>query len=512
MKALGDRLVDYLGGLPMLGGDHDGELFEVLPWERRFLRGAFRQPGEAGLSVGRGNGKSALCAGIACAVVDPAGPLHGRRREVVCVAKSFEQARVIYEDVLNFLELKYHASGGLGERRYWRKQDSANRAQLEWRPNGARVRCIGSDPANAHGLRPALVLADEGAQWPNATSERMRAALTTGLGKVPGSKLIALGTRPADDAHWFARLLAAAPYAQIHAAPHDAPPFQVRTLRRANPSWDHLPSLRAQIEGEAVAARRDPDALASFRALRLNHGVSDVHRTVLLDAERWREAMAMDELPASGPYVLGVDVGDEAAMTAAAAYWRSGRLDAFAALPSIPSLAERGLKDGVGRVYTTMAERGELVLHPGRTSSPRMLIAEAIQRWGSPVAVLADRHRSGELLDALDTSGMPVVPVEFRRMGPFDGGEDCADFRHAVLDGHVRPTENLLLTSAVSEARLVTNSGGQRHLAKGVAGGRRLRARDDAAAAAILAVAAGYREWQRGGGERPARLLLGSVG
>ena len=500
-------LIEYLGGLVLAGGDRDGERFEVLAWERRFCFGAFRQPGDAGLSVARGNGKSAVCAGLASAVVDPEGPLTGRRREVVCSAASFEQARVIYEDVLAFLGAKYD----LDDRKRWRKQDSANRATLEYRPSGARVRCIGSDPSNAHGLRPALVLADEPAQWASATSGRMIAALRTGLGKTPGSRLVALGTRPADETHWFARLLEAAPYTQVHAARPEDPPFHLRTWRRANPSLDHLPSLLAQLRAEAVDARRDPDALAAFRALRLNGGTSDVARTVLLDADRWREAMTPAEPEATGPYVLGVDVGDEAAMTACAAYWRTGRLDAFAALPSMPTLGERGLADGVGRVYVTMAERGELVTHPGRTSSPRLLVAEALRRWGPPVAVMADRHRRGELLDALDASGMPLCPVEIRRMGPFDGGEDCADFRHAVLDGHVRPVENLLLTSAVAEARLVTNTGGQRHLAKGVAGGRRLRARDDAAAAAILAVAAGYRAWHRQDGTE-RRLLVGSVG
>ena len=73
----------------------------MLPWQRRFLRGAFLEPGDAGLSVARGNGKSALCAAIACAAVDPVGPLTGSRRElVVVVAASFDQSRIIFEDVL----------------------------------------------------------------------------------------------------------------------------------------------------------------------------------------------------------------------------------------------------------------------------------------------------------------------------------------------------------------------------------------------------------------------------
>ena len=106
--------------------------------------------------------------------------IHGRRREVSCCAASFEQSRIIFEDVLGYLR---GAGFDLDDRAVWRKQDSANRAWLEHRASGARVRCIGSDPKTAHGLRPFFVLADEPAQWEPATRDRMLAALETGLGK-----------------------------------------------------------------------------------------------------------------------------------------------------------------------------------------------------------------------------------------------------------------------------------------------------------------------------------------
>ena len=111
-------LIDYLGGLQLAGGDHDGDPFTVLGWQRRFLSGAFRGIGDAGLSVARGNGKSALVAAVACAVVDPAGPLTGTRREVVVVAASFDQSRIIFEDVLAFLGARYD----LSDRAEWRRQ------------------------------------------------------------------------------------------------------------------------------------------------------------------------------------------------------------------------------------------------------------------------------------------------------------------------------------------------------------------------------------------------------
>ena len=139
----------------------------------------------------------------------------------------------------------------------------------------------------------------------------MLAAIRTGLGKTPGSRLIALGTKPANPQHWFTRLLdGGAMYSQTHAAHPNDPKFQHRTWRKANPSLDHLPSLLAEIRSEAADARRDPAMLAAFDSLRLNLGVSDVAEQVLLDAGPWERI----EGPGVrlGPYVLGVALGGAA--------------------------------------------------------------------------------------------------------------------------------------------------------------------------------------------------------
>ena len=87
--------------------------------------------------------------------------------------------------------------------------------------------------------------------------------------------------------------------------------------------------------------------------------------------------------------------------------------------------------------------------------------------------------------------------LELRGMGFKDGGEDVRNFRQACLQGRVTPVPSLLLRSAMSEARTVSDPAGNAKLSKGTQGGRRLRARDDAAAAAILAVAAGTRQASR---------------
>ena len=492
MRALAKHLV----GLKLSGGDHDGERFRVLPWERRFVYGAFRGAGDAALSVARGNGKSALVAGIATAVVDPAGPLTGSRREVVCVASSFAQGRIIFEDVLHFLRADGH---DLDNRRRWRVQDSQNVATCEHKPTGARVRCIGSDPKRAHGMRPALALADEPAQWDRAKSDRMLAAIRTGLGKVPGSKLIALGTRPAAETHWFSKMLAGgAAYSQCHAARATDPPFQLRTWRKANPSLDHLPSLLEEIRGEADDARRDPAMLAAFQSLRLNMGVADTSEAVLLHADVW-ESIEVVKPQCRGPYVLGVDAGTTAAMSAASAFFiETGALDCFAVFPERPSLEDRGTADGVGGLYVDMARRGELLRAGEYVSDLGFLLAESLRRWGRPKVIAADRWREGEVRQALTDARFPLADLRLRGMGFRDGSEDVRAFRRSCLAGHVRPGRSLLLRSAMSEARTVSDPAGNEKLSKGTEGQRRARAKDDAAAAAILAVAEGSRRGPAG--------------
>ncbi|MDE0289435.1 MAG: hypothetical protein OXM88_12820 [bacterium] len=498
-------MIEYLGGLRLSGGDHDGSLFTVLPWQKRFIYGAFRGPGDVALSVGRGNGKSALCGGVAASVVDPAGPLHGNRREVICVAADFQQARIIFEDVLSFLGEKYD----LTDRSQWRKQDSANRATLEYRQSGARIRCLASKPGGLHGARPFIALLDEPSQWDQAKADRALQAIRTGLGKVPNSKMIALGTRSSDPTHWFSKLLKTAAYSQVHAARPDDPPFQVRTLRRANPSYDHLPSLASRIQEEIADAKRDSDNLASFKSLRLNRGVSDVHLATVLSVDAWRRAEGQGPAGRSGPFVLGVDPGSGWSMTAAAAYWRSGDLDSFAIFPSIPSLLERGLSDGVGRRYVEMEERGELLTAGGRVADLTRLMSEVLIRWGRPSAIVCDRWRVRELQDACDGVRLRI-PIVTRGQGYRDGGEDVRNFRAAVLGGLVRPVESLLMTSALAEGRVVSDPAGNEKLSRGSAGGRRLRARDDALSASLMCVAAGFRQWHSGVG-RAGGAYLGAV-
>ncbi len=478
----------YIEGLTISQGRHRGEPFKLLPWQRRFIRGAFSQPGDAALSVARGGGKTTLCAAIGAASID--GPLAEPMAETLIIASSFDQGLNAFRHVREFLRPKLEAA----PRRY-RIQDSVNRASIVDRETMASLTVKGSDPRRLHGSAPKLLFFDEVAQWPHPAD--MLAALKTSRGKITDSRALWIGTRPDAPDHPFEKALSGgAGYSQRHAAAKSDPPFQRRTWLKANPGLDHLPDLEAIIRQEAEDAKRDPAALESFKALRLNMGTSATGDSTLLDAGTWEriEAPAPGELAATGGYSLGIDLGQNAAMSAAAAYWPStGRLSAVACFPELPDLKARGLADGVGNLYSEIARTGDLLIAGRRVADIHALLREVLRRWGKPRLIACDRWREAELRDALEAAQFPMTALEVRGQGFRDGGADVREFRASCLSGKVRPDKSLLLRSAMSEARTVGDSAGNHKLSKRVEGGRRARARDDAAAAAILAVACGHR-------------------
>ncbi|MDE2813321.1 MAG: terminase large subunit [Gemmatimonadota bacterium] len=477
---------DYIEQLIIGQGPEAGKPMRLYPWQRRFLRGALRQDDDAALTLARGGGKTTFIAAIAAAAV--AGPLADPMAEVLIIASSFDQGLISFRHIQHFLAPQINA-----DKKRWRVQDSANRATITDRETGTMLRVLGSDPRRMHGAAPKLMLLDEIAQWPHTQLDRMLAALTTARGKIEGSRGWWIGTRPASPDHPFeAQLKSKTGYVQAHFARVGDPPFQRRTWKKANPGLDYQPVLENTIRREAEEARHSPTKLAHFKALRLNMGIADTVESVLLDPDEWMR-IETGETRRGDKYVLGLDLGSSAAMSAAAAYWPdAGGLESFAVFPLTPSLAERGGADGVEGLYIRCAERGELLQAGERVSDIGALLAEVVKRWGYPGAIVCDRWREAELRQVLQAASWPLMPLVARGMGYQDGGADVREFRAACLGGQVAPLESLLMRSAMAGARVTTDPAGNSKLAKG-GEGRRLRSRDDAAAAAILAVAEGRR-------------------
>ena len=495
---LATDLARYIEGLTLSQGRYAGQPFVLQAWQRRYLKGAFK-PGvmDAALSLGRGCGKTTFVAAIAAATVDADGPLVAPRAENIVVASSFEQGMIAFRHILSFLQPTFEEYG-VGAAHRYRVQDSANRASITDTKTGAMIRVVGSDVQRAHGLAPALVLADEIAVWPRGNVEAMMSVLSTARGKIPNSKLLMLGTRPANGAHLFEKMLlpGGADFRQVHAADPEDNPFSIKSWRKANPGLDHMPDLLAAIKGESARAEKDGEALASFRALRLNQGVSDVREAWLLSPDTWA-GIEREDTPKVGKYYLGIDLGENASMSCAAAYFvETGALQAIGVFPEQPDLLTRGHSDGVGELYVRAEARGELYQAGELVSDPAELLRLALEQWGRPFKIVCDTWRKDKLKEILGNANFPPTAIEVRRHGFLDGSSDIREFRDAALDGHLFPFPSLLLRSAISEARTIMDAAGNSKLTKS-GHGRRRSARDDAIAAAIIAVAVARRAANR---------------
>ena len=331
-------LARYIEALVVSQGPLTGHPFNLLPWEKRFLGGAFRPDvSTASLSIGRGNGKTSLVSAIGAACVN--GPLARPRAEVVLVASSFGQAHIAFEHCLSFL-----APAIDGEPGRFRVLDPTNAASVEDRTTGARLRCLGSDPRRLHGLAPVLVLCDEPAQWPPGMADKMLAALLTAGGKQAGFRLVGLGTMPDDPDHWFSKMaLGNADFSMVFQADHDADWRSPKTWAKANPSMRYWPTLRKAISADAERAKKDVSLVPPFKALRLNQGVTDVAEDTLLEVSTWTAA-EVDAVDKTSPYVLGLDLGTNASQSAASGYFLNGSLDASPSGPrSQASRSGRGM-------------------------------------------------------------------------------------------------------------------------------------------------------------------------
>lgn len=482
------KAIRFIESLSIPTGKNAGRALKLAPFQKQFIRGAFGSGiNVACLSVGRGNGKSALSAGIAL------GELLGAwddqpRRQVLIAARTRDQARVVWEYCHDLaLTLPDDIVKELTFRR-------SPRLEIEY-TGGHTIQAIAADGKGVLGTSPTLAIMDERGHWPLDQGNDLENALLTGLGKRDGKALI-ISTSAANDAHPFSRWLDEAEpsvYRQEHRPSPALPADEVDSLRLANPGARHGIGFtldRLKVDA-ARAIARGGAALNDFRLYNRNERVASETRDVLLTVDQWLET-EVTNLPArSGKLIVGIDLGGSASMSGAAFYWpETYRLECFGTFPSLPGLLDRGQADGVSSRYVEMQERGELDTLGVKTVPVADWLQTIFQRLdGEPVtALVADRYKQAEVSEGIAAAGV-TCPVIWRGMGFKDGGEDIERFQRAVFDGKVMGRASLLMRSAISDAVCQRDPANNMKLAKA-----RSLGRIDPVAAAVLAVAEGARQ------------------
>lgn len=485
-----DRAERFLESLQIPEGPKAGQPITLAPFQRQFVQGALADGiAQAVLSIGRGNAKTALSAGIALGallgVFDPQ-----KRREILIAARTRDQARIAWDFVAGFCaSLPLEVQRRLIFRR-------APRLEIEYEGDGGGhiLRALAADGKSALGSAPTLVLMDERGHWEAGRGDELEAALLSGLGKRGGRGLL-ISTSAPDDTHPFSRWIddpVPGSYVQEHRPPPGLPADDRESLILANPGAVH--GIGANMDWLEAQARRaiarGGSSLTTFRLYNRNERVSGESRSVLLTVDEWL-ACEVDPLPPrQGPVVIGIDLGGSASMSAAAYYWpETGRLECKGTFPAQPNLLDRGQVDGVAGRYEEMRDRKELTTLGERTVPVAPWLVQVMEHVaGQPIAAItADRYKQAELSEAMQRAGIRA-PVVWRGQGFRDGGEDCERFRRAAFDGKVRTAPSLLLRSAFADAVTHSDPAGNMKLAKARSAGR-----IDAAAATVLAVAEGAR-------------------
>ena len=459
-------------------------MINLLPSQRRFLSGALA-PGvrTAALSLPRGEGKSTLAAYILERCMTPGDELFEEGAEYLLCAASIEGARHVYRPIRAELE-------PTGDYTFL---DSQMRLGITHKPTNTKLRVMSSNAKTAFGIvGTPLLVADEPGAWEIVGGGLLHDAIQTAQGKPLSSlRVVYVGTMApmAAPGHWFYDLVDAGTQGStfVQALVGDAETWDSwSTIRKVNPLKAKYAESRAVLLEERDAARRDSRLKARFMSYRLNVPTQD-ESALLLTVDDWKLVTARPVgLPAGKP-VVGIDLGGGRAWSAAVAVWQSGRMEAIACAPGIPSIEDQERRDNVpSGVYGKLIESGALTLAHGLLVQPPSALWEAIcDRWGVPVKIVCDRFRLNELRDTVGNA----CGMEQRMTQWSSSSEDIRALRKICRDGplSVDPGSRSLLVVSMSAALVQNDNAGNVRLIKK---GHDNKARDDVAAAATLAAGA----------------------
>ena len=448
----------------------------------------------AALSTPRGNGKSFLAGHIATRCLTPGDPMFVNGLEIVQLAASIEQARVVFGFIRQALE-------PTGEYRFI---DSTTRLGITHLPSNSKLRILSSNGKTAMGLvQVPMAICDEPGSWNLAGGQLMWDALTGAQGK-PGSplKILIIGTlAPAatGSGHWWWDL--------VHDGSHHSTYVMAMqgdlatwdswaTIRKANPLTAISKEFRAKLLEERDEARADTRLKARFLSYRLNLPSAD-ESLVLLTVDDWDLIEGREVPEPQGSPVVGIDLGAGRAWSCAVGIWPSGRCEALAVAPGIPDLGAQETRDRVpAGTYQRLFDRGQLDVSEGLQVQPVAQVWQAIMsRWGKPRLIVCDRFRLPDLQDVIKGG----VRLEPRVVRWSEASEDIRATRRQAKDGNlaVDRDSRLLMATSLSRARVVNDDAGNSRLQKW---GSNNTARDDVAAALVLACGGVDRHPPRSGG------------
>ncbi|MEI6485475.1 MAG: terminase TerL endonuclease subunit [Sphingomonadales bacterium] len=460
---LADKMLAFMAELPIVSGIRAGGRLELLEFQERFIRGVYGPTDDAGnrlvrlagLSIARGNGKSALLAGMSLAhLLGPAAEPYG---ECYAAALDREQAAVLFRMCRAYIEATPWMAARVNIRD-WHKEIEDEETRSFWR-------ALTSDARKAHGLAPSFWIADEVAQW---RSRELWDNLATGMGKRAHALGVTISTQAPDDLHFWSEFLDAehgpSTYVQLHAAPADCALDDRDAWRAANPALGHFLN-EEQFEDAAKRAIASPSFAASFRLLQLNQRIDAEER--FLSAADWdANGDPFDVCELEGKRCWGgLDLSSTLDLTSLALWFPDeGKLLVWHFVPG-DTLRERVERDRVP--YELWAKAGWLTVTNGRATDRLSIVrqlAEIVQAYDVQ-GIAFDRWRFEDLAKMLNDEGIALPLVEFvPGLKSYAPAMDA--FETAVLTGMMQHNNNPVLRWQAGNVRTEIDAAGNRKPSK----------------------------------------------
>ena len=448
-------------------------------FQKEFIKHATHEDIDtAALSLPRGNGKSWLAGYLITRILDPFDPLFRQGTESILCAASLEQARIVFRFARSTFE-KY---------KEYRFQDSTNTVGITHVPTNTRLRCIGSNGKTALGMvRCPWVFADEPGAWEHTGGTLLYDAIEIAKGK-PGSplKAIYIGTLAPATGGWWHDLIEKGSNDTTYVKVLQGDPKKWEDwneIKRVNPLIHIDKNFAKRLKTERQAARSDSRLKARWFSYRLNIPTPD-ESVMLLTTDDWKRVCSREVTEKDGAPIWGIDLGHSRAFSSCVAIYPSGRVEAIAICPGIPSIEAQEKRDRVPKnVYRSLVKQGKLIVADGlRVPQPNILYNTALQAFGPPRRIVCDMFKLPQLKDVVKGA----YPINTRRTLWSYSTEDIGSTRKLSLDGplNVEVESRGLITASLAAAMVKNDESGNTRLVKN---GTNNQSRDDVAAALVLA-------------------------
>lgn len=384
---LGDRIIWWIEKTTHVPeGKLIGRPFLLGEWQKREIRRIYNNPAgtrRAILSFGRKNGKTSLAAVLLLAHL--CGPIAIQNSQMYSTAQSREQAALLFQLAAKIVRM----SPILNDTVY--VKDGSK--ELRCPEMGTSYRALSAEAKTSYGLSPVFVVHDELGQVQGPRSA-LYDALETATGAQQDPLSIIISTQARTDGDLLSVLIDDAlrgddprTLVSLYTAPLDADPFDIETIRKANPAFGQFLNPR-EVLAMADDARRMPTRENEYRNLILNQRVEASHPFVNIGD--WKACGAPPVDLQGREVYAGLDLSEVNDLTALVVI---GRIDGVWHVKPTFWLPGTGLEDRArnDRVpYDLWAAKGHLLTTPGRTISYDY-VAQYLK------CVLFDRHKVQKL-------------------------------------------------------------------------------------------------------------------